>query len=42
MESLRHLAAHIGLDLAAVGVLTFAIYYPRHRRRDLVLRPISP
>ncbi|OIJ89475.1 DUF4956 domain-containing protein [Streptomyces sp. MUSC 14] len=36
MESLRHLAAHIGLDLAAVGVLTFAIYYPRHRRRDLV------
>ncbi|EST34369.1 DUF4956 domain-containing protein [Streptomyces roseochromogenus] len=36
MESLRHLAAHFGLDLAAVGVLTFAIYYPRHRRRDLV------
>ncbi|MFJ5034766.1 DUF4956 domain-containing protein [Streptomyces sp. NPDC088560] len=36
MESLRHLAAHLGLDLAAVGVLTFAIYYPRHRRRDLV------
>ncbi|MFJ9614958.1 DUF4956 domain-containing protein [Streptomyces noursei] len=36
MESLRHLAAHLGLDLAAVGVLAFAIYYPRHRRRDLV------
>ncbi|MER6573008.1 DUF4956 domain-containing protein [Streptomyces sp. NPDC001093] len=36
MELLRHLAAHLGLDLAAVGVLTFAIYYPRHRRRDLV------
>ncbi|MBX7551115.1 DUF4956 domain-containing protein [Streptomyces sp. tea 10] len=36
MESLRHLAAHLGLDLAAVGVLTFAIYYPRHHRRDLV------
>ncbi|MGD3108695.1 DUF4956 domain-containing protein [Streptomyces sp. YGL11-2] len=36
MESLRHLVAHLGLDLAAVGVLTFAIYYPRHRRRDLV------
>ncbi|WP_369368602.1 DUF4956 domain-containing protein [Streptomyces sp. CG4] len=36
MESLRHLAAHLGLDLAAVGLLTFAIYYPRHRRRDLV------
>ncbi|MFF5126894.1 DUF4956 domain-containing protein [Streptomyces syringium] len=36
MDSLRHLAAHLGLDLAAVCLLTFAIYYPRHRRRDLV------
>ncbi|QSY47693.1 MULTISPECIES: DUF4956 domain-containing protein [Streptomyces] len=36
METVRHLAAHLGLDLAAVGLLTFAIYYPRHRRRDLV------
>ncbi|GHG72704.1 DUF4956 domain-containing protein [Streptomyces griseocarneus] len=36
METVRHLAAHLGLDLIAVGLLTFAIYYPRHRRRDLV------
>ncbi|KNB50321.1 hypothetical protein AC230_24505 [Streptomyces caatingaensis] len=33
---MRHLAAHLGLDLLAVGLLTFAIYHPRHRRRDLV------
>ncbi|MFJ8386533.1 DUF4956 domain-containing protein [Streptomyces sp. NPDC094438] len=36
MDSLRHLAAHLGLDLSAICLLTFAIYYPRHRRRDLV------
>ncbi|MGW1198480.1 DUF4956 domain-containing protein [Streptomyces sp. NPDC002536] len=36
MDALRHLAAHLGLDLAAVCLLTFGIYYPRHRRRDLV------
>ncbi|GAA0426170.1 DUF4956 domain-containing protein [Streptomyces luteireticuli] len=36
MESVRHLAAHLGLDLLAVGLLTFAIYHPRHRRRDLI------
>ncbi|MGW5529019.1 DUF4956 domain-containing protein [Streptomyces xanthochromogenes] len=36
MDSLRHLAAHLGLDLIAICLLTFAIYYPRHRRRDLV------
>ncbi|GAA0493222.1 DUF4956 domain-containing protein [Streptomyces stramineus] len=36
MDSLGHLAAHLGLDLAAICLLTFAIYYPRHRRRDLV------
>ncbi len=36
MESVRHLAAHLGLDLVAVCLLTFAVYYPRHRRRDLV------
>jgi hypothetical protein len=24
-------------DLAAIGVLTLAVYFPRHRRRDLVL-----
>ncbi|MFI1205419.1 DUF4956 domain-containing protein (plasmid) [Streptomyces sp. BHT-5-2] len=36
MDSLRHLVAHLGLDLAAICLLAFAIYYPRHRRRDLV------
>ncbi|MFD7666391.1 DUF4956 domain-containing protein [Streptomyces sp. NPDC059788] len=36
METLGQLAAHLALDLAAVSVLAFAIYYPRHRRRDLV------
>ncbi|MBH1938525.1 DUF4956 domain-containing protein [Streptomyces sp. AV19] len=36
MDALRHLAAHSALDLAAVSLLTFAFYYPRHRRRDLV------
>ncbi|MEU1777972.1 DUF4956 domain-containing protein [Streptomyces abikoensis] len=36
MDSSRHLVAHLGLDLAAICLLTFAIYYPRHRRRDLV------
>ncbi|MEU5163150.1 DUF4956 domain-containing protein [Streptomyces sp. NPDC020875] len=36
MESLRQLAAHLALDLTAVGILTFAVYYPRHRRRDLL------
>ncbi|MEU6114027.1 DUF4956 domain-containing protein [Streptomyces sp. NPDC047117] len=36
MTTLGQLAAHLGLDLAAVCVLTFAVYYPRHRRRDLV------
>ena len=24
-------------DLAAIGVLTFGVYFPRHRRRDLVV-----
>ncbi|MFD9794285.1 DUF4956 domain-containing protein [Streptomyces sp. NPDC059070] len=36
MESVRHLTAHLALDLTAICLLTFAIYYPRHRRRDLV------
>ncbi|MEU9124917.1 DUF4956 domain-containing protein [Streptomyces sp. NPDC048506] len=36
MDSMRHIVAHLGLDLAAICLLTFAIYYPRHRRRDLV------
>ncbi|MHB9752960.1 DUF4956 domain-containing protein [Streptomyces sp. BYX5S] len=30
------LGAHLGLDLLAVAVLTFGIFYPRHRRRELV------
>jgi hypothetical protein len=29
-------AARLALDLASVCVLTFAIYWPRHRRRDLI------
>ncbi|MGW1379340.1 DUF4956 domain-containing protein [Streptomyces sp. NPDC002446] len=36
METYGQLVARLGIDLAAVGVLTFAVYYPRHRRRDLV------
>ncbi|MGV9317155.1 DUF4956 domain-containing protein [Streptomyces sp. NPDC003691] len=36
MESLRQLAAHLALDLFAVTLLAFAVYYPRHRRRDLL------
>lgn len=28
--------ATIAIDLAAISLLTFAIYFPRHRRRDLV------
>ncbi len=27
----------IGADLAAITILTFAVYFPRHRRRDLVV-----
>ncbi|MFD4634162.1 DUF4956 domain-containing protein [Streptomyces sp. NPDC058284] len=30
------LAAHLGVDLAAVSLLTFGVFYPRHRRRELV------
>ncbi|MEV6671983.1 DUF4956 domain-containing protein [Streptomyces sp. NPDC051162] len=36
MDVLRHIAAHFALDLVAVCLLTFAVYCPRHRRRDLV------
>ncbi|MYW68706.1 DUF4956 domain-containing protein [Streptomyces sp. SID8379] len=35
-HSLGQLAAHLGLDLAAVTLLTFGVFYPRHRRRELV------
>lgn len=27
----------IAIDLVAIGVLTFGLYFPRHRRRDLVV-----
>ncbi|MFD9070001.1 DUF4956 domain-containing protein [Streptomyces lasiicapitis] len=33
---LQTLAAHLGLDLVAVSLLTFAVFCPRHRRRELV------
>ncbi|MFC7305728.1 DUF4956 domain-containing protein [Streptomyces monticola] len=36
LQSLPSLAAHLGLDLVAVSVLTFGVFYPRHRRRELV------
>ncbi len=29
--------AMVALDLVAVGILTFGLYFPRHRRRDLVV-----
>jgi Domain of unknown function (DUF4956) len=31
------LAALFALDLVAISVLVFALYFPRHRRRDLVV-----
>jgi hypothetical protein len=30
-------AIMLGVDLAAIVLLTFAVYYPRHRRRDLLV-----
>ena len=27
----------IGIDLLAIAVLTFGVYFPRHHRRDLVV-----
>ena len=30
------MAAHLGLDLVAVTLLTFGVFQPRHRRRELV------
>ncbi|MFE9445364.1 DUF4956 domain-containing protein [Streptomyces sp. NPDC006602] len=35
-ENLGQIAAHLGLDLLAVTLLTFGVFYPRHRRRELV------
>ena len=29
--------ALLALDLAAISVLAFGVYFPRHRRRDLVV-----
>ncbi|MGW0534131.1 DUF4956 domain-containing protein [Streptomyces sp. NPDC003032] len=36
MDSTLTLSAHLGLDLVAVALLTFGVFYPRHRRRELV------
>ncbi|TJZ42272.1 DUF4956 domain-containing protein [Streptomyces piniterrae] len=36
LETYGQLVARLAIDLTAVSVLTFAVYYPRHRRRDLV------
>ncbi|WP_116214369.1 DUF4956 domain-containing protein [Streptomyces olivoreticuli] len=36
MDTSSRIAAQLVLDLVAMCLLTFAIYYPRHRRRDLV------
>ncbi|MGO7983935.1 DUF4956 domain-containing protein, partial [Rhizobium johnstonii] len=30
-------ALSIAIDLAAICLLTFGLYFPRHRRRDLVV-----
>jgi hypothetical protein len=34
-------AAHLAIDLVAISVLLYAIYYRRHRRRDLLMACIS-
>ena len=34
-------AAHLATDLVAISVLLYAIYYRRHRRRDLLMACIS-
>ncbi|APY87226.1 DUF4956 domain-containing protein [Streptomyces alfalfae] len=36
MDSTLTLSAHLAVDLAAVTLLTFGVFYPRHRRRELV------
>ena len=33
--------AHLAIDLVAIGVLLYAVYYRRHRRRDLLMACIS-
>jgi hypothetical protein len=32
---------HLAIDLVAIAVLTYAIYYRRHRRRDLLMACVS-
>ena len=34
-------AAHLAIDVVAIGILLYAIYYRRHRRRDLLMACIS-
>jgi hypothetical protein len=34
-------AAHLAIDVVAIGVLLYFIYYRRHRRRDLLMACIS-
>ena len=34
-------AAHLAIDVVAIGVLLYFIYYQRHRRRDLLMACIS-
>ncbi|RAJ66722.1 uncharacterized protein DUF4956 [Streptomyces sp. Amel2xB2] len=36
MDAIRQILCHLAVDLVSVSVLTFAVYYPRHRRRDLI------
>ncbi|NBE56786.1 DUF4956 domain-containing protein, partial [Streptomyces boluensis] len=36
IASLSTLFAHLALDLVAVAVLTFGVFCPRHRRRELI------
>lgn len=36
LPPLAGLGAHLGLDLLAVALLTFGIFHPRHRSRELV------
>lgn len=36
MDLISQILAHFALDVTAVCALTFGLYYPRHRRRDLI------
>jgi uncharacterized protein DUF4956 len=36
MDTIGQILLHFALDLVSASVLTFAVYYPRHRRRDLI------